>query len=200
MFGILFNGITYLLTPSTGAPGESFFSDMALIHFMIVMAYASLGLVTSAIIKFSGSITKVYASSMSMFFAALVSWLLLNDQLTVLFFVGCLGCCFALHLYYRVPATSPSDSAVENHHEEEEDDSDIDDQKTGVRHAAPEQRRDSSSSSTSSTTLTTSSVSKAKANKGGLTSIKVVDSNEYFSLDRFDDNDDNDSNCKPSPR
>ncbi|KAF9107469.1 hypothetical protein BGX27_008732 [Mortierella sp. AM989] len=110
MFGILFNGITYMLTPSaseavTGVP-PSFFSDMAPIHFMIIVAYASLGLVTSAIIKFSGSITKVYASSMSMFFAALVSWLLMNDQLTVLFFVGCFGCCFALHLYYRAPTAS----------------------------------------------------------------------------------------------
>ncbi|KAF9328314.1 hypothetical protein BG006_008478 [Podila minutissima] len=109
MFGILFNGITYLLTPA--APTESgpagFWSDMAPIHFFVILAYASLGLVTSAIIKFSGSITKVYASSMSMFFAALVSWLFLSDQLTVLFFVGCFGCCYALHLYYRAPPPSP---------------------------------------------------------------------------------------------
>ncbi|KAI8362835.1 nucleotide-sugar transporter, partial [Mortierella sp. GBAus27b] len=99
MFGILFNGVTYLLTPAVSDQGASFFADLHWIHFFIILVYASLGLVTSAIIKFSGSITKVYASSMSMFFAALVSWLLLNDRLTVLFFVGCFGCCFALHLY-----------------------------------------------------------------------------------------------------
>ncbi|KAF9577465.1 hypothetical protein BGW38_007310, partial [Lunasporangiospora selenospora] len=120
MFGILFNGVTYLLSaptgPTTGADGTTvapagFWSDMVPIHFMVILAYASLGLVTSAIIKFAGSITKVYASSMSMFFAALVSWLLLNDSLTVLFFVGCFGCCFALHLYYRVPASSATTEA-----------------------------------------------------------------------------------------
>ncbi|KAF9977051.1 hypothetical protein BGZ73_007164 [Actinomortierella ambigua] len=116
MFGILFNGITYLVTPppapgGTAAGGQDggFFSDMALIHLFVVMAYASLGLVTSAIIKFSGSITKVYASSMSMFFAALVGWLLFSDKLTVLFFVGCVGCCYALHLY-NAPSSSSSSS------------------------------------------------------------------------------------------
>ncbi|KAG0223087.1 hypothetical protein BGW42_006108, partial [Actinomortierella wolfii] len=116
MFGILFNGITYLATPpptETSQENSGFFSDMALIHLFVVMAYASLGLVTSAIIKFSGSITKVYASSMSMFFAALVGWLLFRDKLTVLFFVGCVGCCYALHLY-NAPSSSSSSSTSSN--------------------------------------------------------------------------------------
>ncbi|KAG0250463.1 hypothetical protein DFQ27_009386, partial [Actinomortierella ambigua] len=129
MFGILFNGITYLVSSppaatatgaGTAAGGGSvegdggFFSDMALIHLFVVMAYASLGLVTSAIIKFSGSITKVYASSMSMFFAALVGWLLFSDKLTVLFFIGCVGCCYALHLYNAPSSSSSSSSASGN--------------------------------------------------------------------------------------
>jgi len=205
MFGILFNGITYLLTPATVTTGGGaveaggFWSDIAPIHFMIIMAYASLGLVTSAIIKYSGSITKVYASSMSMFFAALISWLLLNDQLTVLFFVGCFGCCYALHLYYRVPASSAvtssasaSGMAVSNEDDEEELLERTNGESAG-RHST------SSSSSNSSTTLTTPSPTSSAAPKSklqgstqhaSLSSVKVVDRHEYLSLDTIDDHDD----------
>ncbi|KAF9430878.1 hypothetical protein BGZ76_000673 [Entomortierella beljakovae] len=170
MFGILFNGITYMLTPPTSEAPSSFFSDMAPIHFMIIMAYASLGLVTSAIIKFSGSITKVYASSMSMFFAALVSWLLMNDQLTVLFFVGCFGCCFALHLYYRVP---PPASATEKDETERlvlEDNA---------------ERRDSISSSSSEP----KHKHKHNSTPNELNSVKVVGRNGYISVDTHDGDD-----------
>ncbi|KAG0250471.1 hypothetical protein BG011_008328 [Mortierella polycephala] len=181
MFGILFNGITYMLTPvaATTDPAQQsgFFSDMVLIHFFIILAYASLGLVTSAIIKFSGSITKVYASSMSMFFAALVSWLLLDDPVTVLFFVGCFGCCYALHLYYRVPADSALDASAsaEDH-----------------GRAADGAGRDSTSSTTSSTTLAaTFPVSSHNLKSAALTSVRVVDQNEYLSLDTMDDQEEN---------
>ncbi|KAF9355887.1 hypothetical protein BGX26_005998 [Mortierella sp. AD094] len=172
MFGILFNGFTYMITPpmSETATGvsSSFFSDMAPIHYMIIMAYASLGLVTSAIIKFSGSITKVYASSMSMFFAALVSWLLMNDQLTVLFFVGCFGCCFALHLYYRAPAVS-SNTAVDDDDEESCEKAILEE----------ETQRDSTSS--------TSSESRNTPNSSEMSSVEIVGRNGYISLDTHDD-------------
>lgn len=178
MFGILFNGITYFATPPANdhdATAEDatttttpFFSDMSWIHLFIILAYASLGLVTSAIIKFSGSITKVYASSMSMFFAALVSWLLLNDQLTILFFVGCMGCCLALHLYYRVPAnpSEPPSSATDDSEDEDEQ---------------MAQRRDSMASS--SVTLEPP-MTNIKGHSSFLESVKVVDRNEYVPLER----------------
>ncbi|KAF9184258.1 hypothetical protein BGZ51_003456 [Haplosporangium sp. Z 767] len=181
MFGILFNGITFLLTPvaTTTDPAQQsgFFSDMVPIHFFIIMAYASLGLVTSAIIKFSGSITKVYASSMSMFFAALVSWLLLNESVTALFFVGCFGCCYALHLYYRVPADSAPDASAsaESH-----------------GRVANGAERVSTSSATSSTTLAATSPGPNHNQKSvALMSVKVVDQNEYLSLDTMDDQEEN---------
>ncbi|KAF9909271.1 hypothetical protein EC991_008908 [Linnemannia zychae] len=207
MFGILFNGITYMFTPSAlphnapiapGTPGAppppaaagGFFSDMAFLHFTIVMAYASLGLVTSAIIKFSGSITKVYASSMSMFFAALVSWLFLNDQLTVLFFAGCFGCCYALHLYYRVAPTpsAPTETAVTR---DNASDKTMEDE---IQEHHKGMRRDSASSSGSSTTLAVSSpVSKdssiakaAGSQQQTMSSVHVVDRHEYLSLDTLD--------------
>ncbi|KAG0319690.1 hypothetical protein BGZ97_001631 [Linnemannia gamsii] len=206
MFGILFNGITYMLTPPAiphGAPPTpgtppppppGFFSDMAFLHFTIVLAYASLGLVTSAIIKFSGSITKVYASSMSMFFAALVSWLFLNDQLTILFFVGCFGCCYALHLYYRVvptPSAETITTTTTTTTTTAAEDTTTDKTKEDVR-------RDSASSSTSSTTLAvsspvskdTSSSVKAAGSQHPMTSVRVVDRHEYLSLDTLDHDDD----------
>ncbi|KAF9932295.1 hypothetical protein BGZ67_004843 [Mortierella alpina] len=206
MFGILFNGITYLLTPppppttaGTGATG--FFADMAAIHFMIILAYALLGLVTSAIIKFSGSITKVYASSMSMFFAALVSWLLLNDQLTVLFFVGCFGCCYALHLYYRVvPSTTATATTTHGSAEDADEENDEEERRRIAGAAATTMgRRDSTSSTTSSTTLAASSPVSAKNNNSNnnsklqngvpLSSVRVVDRNEYLALDMLDGDD-----------
>ncbi|KAF9948239.1 hypothetical protein BGZ65_008213, partial [Modicella reniformis] len=204
MFGILFNGITYILTPAAAVTttsssssnsnggddsstenSSSFFSDMAFIHFLIIMAYASLGLVTSAIIKFSGSITKVYASSMSMFFAALVSWLLLNDPLTVLFFVGCFGCCFALHLFYRVPPAAPSSSSSSPPPilSVSEDDDDGEE-----KHDEEEGRRDSTSS-TSSDTLMESPLENTEHYPNLLTSLKGLDRNEYVSLEMMDDHD-----------
>ncbi|KAK3812079.1 MAG: nucleotide-sugar transporter-domain-containing protein [Benniella sp.] len=181
MFGILFNGITYFAMPPTtrhdddqnvsdNGDAASFFSDMGLIHLFIILAYASLGLVTSAIIKFSGSITKVYASSMSMFFAALVSWLLLNDQLTVLFFVGCLGCCLALHLYYRAPASSTTASSPSTPSEDNDDDDES------------AQRRASMAFSSSST-LVEVPMSQVKAHSSLLEAVKVVDRNEYAPLE-----------------
>ncbi|KAF9170630.1 hypothetical protein BGX20_008709 [Mortierella sp. AD010] len=176
MFGILFNGFTYVVTqPTSEAANDmsssSFFSDMAPIHYMIITAYASLGLVTSAIIKFSGSITKVYASSMSMFFAALVSWLLLNDQLTVLFFIGCFGCCIALHLYYRVPAVSPN-TAVDREESYE---------KIMLEEEEEEAQCDSTSSTSSEPRNTPSS--------SEIDSIKIVGRNGYIPLDTHDDHD-----------
>lgn len=180
MFGILFNGITYFAMPlatrhdqenvSDNGDAAPFFSDMGWIHLFIILAYASLGLVTSAIIKFSGSITKVYASSMSMFFAALVSWLLLNDQLTVLFFVGCLGCCLALHLYYRAPASSTTSSAPSSSSGDDDDDDES------------AQRRASMAFSSSST-LVEAPMSQIKAHSSLLETIKVVDRNEYAPLE-----------------
>ncbi|KAF9921551.1 hypothetical protein FBU30_008386 [Linnemannia zychae] len=218
MFGILFNGMTYILTPpalpqapAAGAPptppppAGGLFSDMEFLHFTIVLAYASLGLVTSAIIKFSGSITKVYASSMSMFFAALVSWLFLNDQLTVLFFVGCFGCCYALHLYYRVtPSSSPVTESATNS-EEVSKDKTMEDEIH--EHHKIQMQRDSSSSSGSSKTPTVSSpVSKnnshhqqaAGSQQGILTSVRVVDRQEYVSLDTLDHDEEEDKDRHPS--
>ncbi|KAG0290299.1 hypothetical protein BGZ96_006268 [Linnemannia gamsii] len=206
MFGILFNGITYMLTPpplpapGTPPPPVGFFSDMAFLHFTIVLAYASLGLVTSAIIKFSGSITKVYASSMSMFFAALVSWLFLSDQLTVLFFVGCFGCCYALHLYYRVvptPSTETTTAATKTTAAED----------PTSNKTMEDERRDSASSSTSSNSSTTLAVSspvskdtsssvKAAGSQHPMTSVRVVDRHEYLSLDTLDHDEDDEQTTK----
>ncbi|KAG0048182.1 hypothetical protein BGZ83_006812 [Gryganskiella cystojenkinii] len=200
MFGILFNGFTYLLAPAPLSNGgtttlpsaeeRGFWSDMAPIHFMIIMAYASLGLVTSAIIKFSGSITKVYASSMSMFFAALVSWLLLNDQLTVLFFVGCFGCCYALHLYYRASSSSTTDSSKTKATMSGQDDNDDNEDEDEEALLERGSRRHSTSSTNSSTTLTASSPTTSPSTKqkqgSTLTSVRVVDNNEYLSLDTLD--------------
>ncbi|KAF9999729.1 hypothetical protein BGZ80_008696 [Entomortierella chlamydospora] len=180
MFGILFNGFTYVVTPPTSeaandVSSSSFFSDMAPIHYMIIAAYASLGLVTSAIIKFSGSITKVYASSMSMFFAALVSWLFLNDQLTVLFFIGCFGCCIALHLYYRVPAVSPN-TPVDREESYE---------KIMLEEEEEEEEEETQCGSTSST----SSEPRNMPSSSEIDSIKIVGRNGYISLDTHDDHD-----------
>ncbi|KAG9305789.1 hypothetical protein G9A89_001078 [Geosiphon pyriformis] len=97
LFGVFFNGSVYFSQSFSSDSG--FFSSLRLIHFFIIMVLCSMGLVTSAIIKYAGSITKVYAGSMAMFFSTLVSYFFLNYRPTNWFFAGALMCCLAVHIY-----------------------------------------------------------------------------------------------------
>nr|CAG8658608.1 2657_t:CDS:1 [Entrophospora candida]CAG8663167.1 2437_t:CDS:1 [Entrophospora candida] len=115
LFGILFNGGVYHFnsfysdglyeldeddSDAVVVKGKTFFSSLYLIHFLIIGAACSMGLITSAIIKFSGSITKVYANSMAMFFSSFVSYFFIDGyRPTIWFFLGAMTCCIAVQMY-----------------------------------------------------------------------------------------------------
>ncbi|CAJ0757320.1 4804_t:CDS:2 [Entrophospora sp. SA101] len=92
LFGILFNGGVYHF--------NSFYSDGLYELDEDDRAACSMGLITSAIIKFSGSITKVYANSMAMFFSSFVSYFFIDGyRPTIWFFLGAMTCCIAVQMY-----------------------------------------------------------------------------------------------------
>ncbi|CAI2168456.1 8150_t:CDS:2 [Funneliformis geosporum] len=97
LFGVLLNGSVYFT--HSFPTDEGFFTTLYPIHYAIVITACSLGLITSAIIKYSGSITKVYASSLAMFFSSFVCYFTLEFLPTINFFLGGLICLLAVNLY-----------------------------------------------------------------------------------------------------
>ncbi|CAG8484261.1 10890_t:CDS:2 [Ambispora leptoticha] len=122
LFGILFNGFVYFSQSSSRQDTLGFFESLRPIHFCIIMSICSMGLVTSAIIKYAGSITKVYAGSMAMFFSTFVSYLLLDFQPTAWFFMGAFLCCIAVHMYYTNPVVTTNNGSLtpDGHYDEKE--------------------------------------------------------------------------------
>ncbi|KAF0519710.1 hypothetical protein F8M41_016465 [Gigaspora margarita] len=106
LFGILFNGLMYYFSTISSfnkklmSNNNGFFSSLFPIHYLIIFSACSMGLITSAIIRYSGSITKLHSNSMAMFFSSFMSWIFLdNYKPNILFFVGALLCCFSLKMY-----------------------------------------------------------------------------------------------------
>ncbi|RIA93645.1 nucleotide-sugar transporter-domain-containing protein [Glomus cerebriforme] len=97
LFGVLLNGLVYFTLSYQSDDG--FFLTLYPIHYAIVISVCSLGLITSAIIKYSGSITKVYANSLAMFFSGFVCYFALEFSPTINFFLGALICCLSIHMY-----------------------------------------------------------------------------------------------------
>ncbi|CAG8445065.1 425_t:CDS:1 [Dentiscutata heterogama] len=109
LFGSLFNGLMYYFSTFSSFSSfnkksvsnyDGFFSSLFPIHYLIIFSACSMGLITSAIIRYSGSITKIYSTSMAMFLSSFMSWIILdNYKPNILFFVGALLCCFSLQMY-----------------------------------------------------------------------------------------------------
>ncbi|CAG8521776.1 11223_t:CDS:2 [Funneliformis caledonium] len=97
LFGVLLNGSVYFT--HSFPTDEGFFTTLYPIHYAIVITACSLGLITSAIIKYSGSITKVYASSLAMFFSSFVCYFTLEFLPTINFFLGSSICLLAVNMY-----------------------------------------------------------------------------------------------------
>jgi probable UDP-sugar transporter A4 len=107
-FGIILNAVYYLQdtvrrSGTLAAVFSGFFSHMRAIHWAVVLGLGLMGLVVSAIIKFHGNITKVYASALSMFVAAWASQVLLGESAPPIFYVGAAVAAFAVWLYNSPP-------------------------------------------------------------------------------------------------
>lgn len=75
------------------------FYKLEWVHLLSIGALAMNGLLTSAVIKYCGSITKTYSVSVAMFISALLTWLVFNVNLAWNFYVGAIICVVAVNLY-----------------------------------------------------------------------------------------------------
>lgn len=77
------------------------FVNLQWVHLLVISVSGMYGLVTSVVIKYSGSILKTYAVSTSMFGTAFVSFILFRETFDWNFYVGSIGCVLAVVLYSR---------------------------------------------------------------------------------------------------
>ena len=102
--GVLLNGIYYLQdtarrTGTLSTIPATTFTHMRHIHWVVICGLAFMGLVVSAIIKFHGNLTKVYASALSMFVAAWASQVLLGETAPLSFYLGAAIAAVAVYIY-----------------------------------------------------------------------------------------------------
>ena len=113
--GVLLNSTYYLYDTARrsgiiAAAYFTFFTNMRPIHWAVVPCLSLIGLVISAIIKFHGNMTKVYAAALSMFVAAWTSQRLLGEPAPLTFYIGAAIAAAAVHLYSRPPGILPRTS------------------------------------------------------------------------------------------
>lgn len=79
--------------------GQIPFTTLHPLHLASVAALGMNGLVTSAVLKYAGSIVKTYAVSSAAFLSALFTWMLFHQKLHWNFYVGGIICVASVNLY-----------------------------------------------------------------------------------------------------
>jgi len=77
------------------------FTNLNPLHLIVVVISGIYGLITAVVIKFGGSILKTYSVSTSVFFSALLTYLIWNTHFSWNFYIGSLCCLYAVHLYSK---------------------------------------------------------------------------------------------------
>lgn len=68
-------------------------------HFILIVVSGMYGLITSYVIKHGGSILKTYATTMSIFLSALLTYIIWRTIFTWNFYVGGILCLIAIHIF-----------------------------------------------------------------------------------------------------
>ncbi|XP_073476967.1 probable UDP-sugar transporter protein SLC35A4 [Aquarana catesbeiana] len=97
-FGIVIN----LLAHSSGSHNGGFLDGFSIWVFVIVLSQAFNGLIMSVVMKHSSNITRLFIISCSMLVNGLLSYMLLQLQLTFLFFLAVVLIGFAVYLFYGI--------------------------------------------------------------------------------------------------
>ncbi|XP_072001863.1 probable UDP-sugar transporter protein SLC35A4 [Engystomops pustulosus] len=97
-FGIIVNFVVHV----TGSPSSGFLDGFSLWVLVIIISQALNGLIMSAVMKHSSNLTRLFIISFSMLVNGLLSYLLLQIQLTLLFFVAAVLIGFAVYLFYGI--------------------------------------------------------------------------------------------------
>uniref|UniRef100_A0A8C5M3E7 Solute carrier family 35 member A4 n=1 Tax=Leptobrachium leishanense TaxID=445787 RepID=A0A8C5M3E7_9ANUR len=98
VFGVAMNLITHV----TSSPRNRFFEGFSLWVWVIIISQALNGLIMSAIMKHSSNITRLFVISFSMLANGLLSLIILELQLSALFFSAVVLIGLAVYLYYGV--------------------------------------------------------------------------------------------------
>lgn len=95
-FGILVNFLVHL----TGNHSSGFLDGFSVWVWVIIVSQALNGLIMSAVMKHSSNLTRLFIISFSMLVNGLLSYLLFQLQLTLLFFLAVVLIGFAIYLFY----------------------------------------------------------------------------------------------------
>ncbi|KAM9311174.1 putative UDP-sugar transporter protein SLC35A4 [Gastrophryne carolinensis] len=97
-FGMVVNLLAYLL----GSPSTGFLDGFSFWVLVIIISQALNGLIMSIVMKHSNNITRLFIISCSMLVNGLLSYLLFQLQLTLLFFLSVILIGLAVYLFYGV--------------------------------------------------------------------------------------------------
>lgn len=97
-FGIVINFLAYL----SGSHSSGFLDGFSIWVLIIIISQALNGLIMSIVMKYSNNITRLFIISCSMLVNGLLSYLLFQLQLTLLFFLAVILIGLAVYLFYGV--------------------------------------------------------------------------------------------------
>ncbi|XP_075712397.1 putative UDP-sugar transporter protein SLC35A4 [Rhinoderma darwinii] len=97
-FGIIVNFLVHL----TGSHSSGFLDGFSIWVLVIIVSQALNGLIMSAVMKYSSNLTRLFIISFSMLVNGLLSYLLFQLQLTLLFFLAVLLIGLAVYFFYGI--------------------------------------------------------------------------------------------------
>ncbi|XP_075065993.1 putative UDP-sugar transporter protein SLC35A4 [Mixophyes fleayi] len=97
-FGIIINLLVHL----TGSQSSGFLEGFSVWVLVIIVSQALNGLIMSAVMKHSSNITRLFIISFSMLVNGLLSYMLFQLQLTILFFLAVVLIGLAVYLFYGI--------------------------------------------------------------------------------------------------
>ncbi|XP_028315657.1 probable UDP-sugar transporter protein SLC35A4 [Gouania willdenowi] len=98
VFGVALNGLSALFSLSSD---KSFLEGYSALVWLIIAGQATNGLLMSVVLKHGSGIIRLFVISCSMLVNALLSWMFIGLQLSLLFFLPVVMIVVAAFLYYR---------------------------------------------------------------------------------------------------
>lgn len=114
-FALIFNlGYGVVHNPDYYLSGQVF-SNLNSVLLLIIIIGATVGIVTSLILKFINVIVKAFASACEVLLTAVFAYFLLNEQLTYQDFIACVIVMLSIYVYYTLPSGPTPSSGTADH-------------------------------------------------------------------------------------
>lgn len=101
IFGIIFGYITMFLSDGTEVKNKGLFFGYTDIVWVAITVQSAGGILVALVIKYSDNIMKGFATSLAIIIACIVSMVLFDFQLTLLFTLGASLVIFAIFIYLK---------------------------------------------------------------------------------------------------